>query len=111
MELNQILNPREFEYLIKSKDALMVYFFQEKCGVCKTLFPKVENLIRSRFPKIELLLLEAEKNRELTAQLRMLAVPGIILFLDGKEFFRSNGLVAIPELEGKIERPYQLLFE
>lgn len=110
MELNQILNPGEFEYLIKSKDALMVYFFQEKCGVCKTLFPKVESLITSRFPKIELFVLEAEKNRELAAQLRMLAVPGIIFFLDGKEFFRANGLVAIPDLERKIERPYGLFF-
>jgi len=111
MELNQTFTIGEFEGLIKQKEALMIYFYQDQCGVCKMLFPKVKNLMENQFPKIELMVLEAEKNRELAAQLRMLAVPGILVFFDGKEFLRSNGLVTMNELESKIERPYKLLFE
>ncbi len=88
----------------------MIYFYQDRCGVCKMLFPKVKNLMENQFPKIELIVLDADKNRELAAQLRMLAVPGILVFFDSKEFLRSNGLVTINELESKIERPYGLFF-
>ena len=110
MELNQTLTTGEFEGLIRQKEALMIYFFQDRCGVCKMLFPKVKNLMENQFPKIELIVLDADKNRELAAQLRMLAVPGILVFFDSKEFLRSNGLVTINELESKIERPYGLFF-
>jgi thioredoxin 1 len=36
----------------------------------------------------------------------MLSVPGMLLFLDGREYFRANGMIAMEELEGKIGRPY-----
>ncbi|RZS98680.1 thioredoxin family protein [Cecembia calidifontis] len=110
MELDLQYSVQEFEEMLQQKPAVMVYFYQETCGVCKILFPKVKELVEDKFPQIELIVLEAEKNKELAAQLRMLAVPGILIYFDGKEFFRSNGLITLHELERKVERPYLLFF-
>jgi thioredoxin 1 len=105
------VNIENFEAMINEKEGFMIYFYQEQCGVCRMLLPKVKNLIENQFPKIELKVLNAEKNRELAAQLRMLTVPGIILFFAGKEFLRSNGLITMNELESRIQRPYKMIFE
>jgi thioredoxin-like negative regulator of GroEL len=110
LEINEKVRLSQFEGMLKSKPALMVYFYQEKCGVCASLFPKVKEMISIEFPEMELLVLEAEQNRELAAQLRMMAVPGIMVFFEGKEFLRANGLVALRELKAKISRYYNLMF-
>jgi thioredoxin 1 len=107
----KIIEIAEWEYLIKEHDAMMVYLYSEKCNVCTSLFPKVKELIENKFPKVTLIILDAIENRGLAAQIRMFSVPGIILFIDGKEQFRANGLVMLSELERKIEKPYRMMFE
>lgn len=74
------------------------------------LFPKLQAMVKEKFPQLMLIRIEAEKNRELAGQLRMLAIPGIMLMLDGKEYMRSNGLVALEDLHQKIYRYYNLMF-
>jgi thioredoxin-like negative regulator of GroEL len=98
MELNQIINTSDFESILQDHPSVMVYFYQDKCGVCKTLFPKVKELVQNEFPNMEFIVLEAQQNREIAAQLRMLAVPGIVVFFEGKEFLRANGLLSLSEL-------------
>lgn len=110
MEVSGIIDLTQFEALLQSKPALMVYFYQEKCGVCTGLFPKVKEMVNAEFPEMELLVLESQQHRELAAQLRMMAVPGIMVFFEGKEFFRANGLIGLGELKSKIERYYLLMF-
>jgi thioredoxin 1 len=110
MELNQIIKTPDFENIIQNHSSVIVYFYQDKCGVCKTLFPKVKELVQNEFPNMEFIVLAAEQNREIAAQLRMLAVPGIVVFFEGKEFFRSNGLVSLMDLENKIRRYYSLMY-
>jgi thioredoxin-like negative regulator of GroEL len=110
MEVTEKIDLTEFEALLESNPALMVYFYQEKCGVCTGLFPKVKEMVNAEFPEMELLVLEAIQHRELAAQLRMMAVPGIMVYFEGKEFFRGNGLIGLGELRDKIERYYGLMF-
>ena len=66
--------------------------------------------MKEKFPKIELIRVQAAESHELAGQLRMLSVPGMLLFLDGREYFRANGMIGMEELEGKIGRPYGLMF-
>ncbi|MBS9523001.1 thioredoxin family protein [Litoribacter ruber] len=102
---------KSFESLVKKQDALLFYFTGEACTVCASLKPKLSELMISKFPKVEVHYLEISKSSMLCAQLRMLSVPGILFIMDGKEVFRSNGLISMKVLEAKIERPYSLFFE
>jgi thioredoxin 1 len=40
----------------------------------------------------------------------MLSVPGILLFMDGRETLRANGMFALQELKDRIGRPYGMMF-
>jgi thioredoxin 1 len=110
MELNHTGNTLDFEEILRKKSSVMVYFYHDKCGVCKTLFPKVKELVDKEFPKMEFLVLDSKQNLKTAAQLRMLTVPGIVVFFEGKEFYRANGLLSLSDLENKIERYYSLLY-
>jgi thioredoxin 1 len=99
-----------FHSLLTTHPAFMLYFYNDTCEVCAVLWPRVEALVKEMFPKIELIRVQADESRELAGQLRMLSVPGMLLFLDGREYFRANGMIAMEELERKIGRPYGLMF-
>ena len=105
------MNPSEFEQLKTREAAVMLYFYNDVCGVCHSLWPKVENMIKTRFPKILINRVNASDSLELAGQLQMLSVPGILLYLEGREYYRGNGMVSIQEMEAKILRPYSLMFE
>ena len=104
------MNLSEFETIRTSQPAFMLYFYNDTCGVCKTLWPQVEVLLKEEFPEIRILRLNATESRELAGQLRMLSVPGIVLFMDGQEILRANGMISMQELENRIARPYGMLF-
>ncbi|MFW5687857.1 MAG: thioredoxin family protein [Bacteroidota bacterium] len=101
----------EFNTLKSEHPAVMLYFYNHTCGVCSMLQPKVEALVKEQFPNIRLEMVHANESLELAGQLRMLTVPGMLLFLDGKEYVRANGMVSIQELESRIMRPYRLMFD
>ena len=100
----------EYQSLLTTHPALMLYLYNDSCGVCQVLWPQVEQLVREKFPEIQLVRVNAAESRELAGQLRMLSVPGMLLFLEGKEYFRANGMVSMEELERKIGRPYNMRF-
>lgn len=110
MEITKKITLAEFDKLLQENPSVLIYFYQDSCDVCKMLFTKVQELLSQEFPKMEMLVLEAEQNRALAAQLRMLSVPGIMVYFEGKEFFRSNGLVTIGELDHRLRRLYEMFF-
>ncbi|MBD3628780.1 thioredoxin family protein [Cyclobacterium sp.] len=106
----EIISELKLEKYLKDKPAVLIYFYRESCGVCQVLYPKIKQLITDEFPEINLLKLDAGHYLKMAAQLRMLSVPGILFFMEGKEFFRNNGLVSIAELQTQISRPYEILY-
>lgn len=102
---------QQFQTYLATNPAFMLYFYNNTCGVCHTLWPRVEALMNEKFPQIDLIRVQAGESRELAGQLRMLSVPGMLLFLEGREYFRANGMIAMHELEARISRPYELMFD
>lgn len=111
MVIKSNFSTEEWNLLVKQEDALLLYLFNTNCEICNTLRPKIKLLVEENFPKIKMVTLNAVENKELAAQLRMLSVPGIVLYMDGKEVFKANGLIILSEFESKIRRPYELMFE
>lgn len=87
------------------------YFYGDDCRVCHALWPKVKALIDSRFPKVHLRYLNAKEHLALAGQHRMLAIPGILFFVEGREHFRANGLISLQELDNQIAPAYHAYFE
>ncbi|MDD2549131.1 MAG: thioredoxin family protein [Bacteroidales bacterium] len=106
-----VFSKQLWDELITQHDSVLLYLSGNDCGVCGILEPKVKELMESKFPKVKLFFLDATINRELAAQLRMLSIPGIIYYADGREVFRASGLIHLSEFERKVERTYKLMFE
>lgn len=90
-------------HLIENNDMLMIYFGSETCGVCKTMLPKVENMIK-RYPNIKAVKVEADKNLKISAMFNVFTVPVILLYIQGKETIREVRIISLDNLEQKIAR-------
>jgi thioredoxin-like negative regulator of GroEL len=101
----------QLQQKIQDKEAILVYFQNDNCPPCMSLRPKVQTMIEQDFPKMNLTFVNSFENPELTAQFSVFAHPTLLIFFDGKEYFRASKYVSTQELSQKIERPYQMIFE
>jgi thiol-disulfide isomerase/thioredoxin len=94
------------------KDAgLIVYFYSDNCAPCKSLRPKVKDLLETDYPKMSLYFINSEKHAEISAEFGVYSNPTLLVFFDRKEYFRKSKYVSISELSQDIERLYSMMFE
>ncbi len=96
--------------LVAQEKALMLYFSTPTCGVCKSIKPKVKQLVADDFPEMALYYVDTEAIPEARGQLSIFSVPAILVFFEGKELIREARNFGIMDLGRKIDRFYALLF-
>lgn len=96
---------------IAKGDFVLVYFSHEKCNVCKVLKPKVAEMLKENFPKFKMVYADTVKNPEISGQNSIFAVPTIVTYIQGKEYFRRSRNIGIRELKELIDRPYSIINE
>ncbi len=106
----EITSIEEYQHLLQTEAAVLVYFSTDECNVCKVLKPKVDSLIEEDFPRIKPVYVNSSKAPELAAQNRIFAVPTILVFFEGREFLRKSRSFGIADLGNELKRPYQLMF-
>ena len=93
---------------ISGSSALLAYFSQPACTVCKTLRPKIESIVAG-FPGIDFQYIDTQICPVLRGQHLIFAVPTILLFLKGKEVKRWSRYLSVQEIELELES-YQKWF-
>ncbi len=101
----------EIQDLIKSNDAVLIYFSTSHCAPCVTLRPKVGELLKNKFPKMKMEFIDAESAPQVTGNFNVFSSPTILVFFDGKETKRYSKYISISELEKSIQRYYDMIFE
>jgi thioredoxin-like negative regulator of GroEL len=101
---------QEFQDFKDSKSAVLFYFSTRNCNVCKVLKPKLIEFINENFPQISMAYIDVEMVQDLSAQLNIFSVPTILVYIEGKEFFRKSRNFSLAELYNELERPYSLYF-
>jgi len=99
------------EQLTASQPAALIYFFSNNCAPCVSLRPKVSELLNENFPEMRLLLVNAEDHRDVAARYGAFSFPTLIIYFDGREYFRASKYISMSQLAEKIGKPYQMLFE
>lgn len=107
MEISKLEDLQSF---IQSNDALLVYFYNDNCAPCKSLRPKVLELIEQDFDKMHIVFVNSIHS-EICSQFGIFENPTILVFFEGKEFLRKGKYVSVQELSASIERYYNILFE
>ena len=103
-------NLEQLQDIIDKEDAVLVYFSHEKCNVCKVLKPKVAEMLKEKFPKVKMVYADTVNSPEIAGQNSVFAVPSIITYMGGREYFRKSRNIGIGELKELINRPYQMIF-
>lgn len=107
MEIN---TQEELTQLVNHSDALLLYFYSDNCAPCRSLRPKVQEMMGEEFGKMKLAMINAEKNPALAAAYQAFGLPVLLLFFEGKEFLRYSKYVSIAELRESIGRIYTLYY-
>jgi len=105
-----IISSEDFNKLIHSNKAVVVYFSTPDCGVCKILKPKLIEFLSEKFPLVKFGYVNIELSKETAAQNSVFTVPTILFFIEGKEYIRKARFVNFDELENELGRIYTYLF-
>ncbi len=92
-----------FSEIIKGETPVLVDFYADWCGPCKTLAPILKDAKSSLGDKVKIVKIDVDKNQELSSQYQVRGVPTLILFKDGKQLWRQSGVVPKAELLKIIE--------
>ncbi|MCU4155008.1 thioredoxin family protein [Carboxylicivirga sp. A043] len=90
---------------------VLKYFSHQRCNVCKVLKPKVQQMLTEKFPKMSFEYVDIEEQPAVAAENQVFTVPTLLIFFEGKEYYRFARNVSLGQLIDAIERPYQMLFE
>ena len=88
----------------------MIFLSSPDCNICKELKPRVKRLLEDEFPKIQMFIIDAELNPELSGQLKVFSFPTILLFFEGKEYVRLGRYFGMNNFRDDLQRLYSLFF-
>lgn len=93
-----------FSELINGETPVLVDFYAEWCGPCKTMKPILEE-VKSRVKEsAKIIKIDVDKNPAAAGAYRVQSIPTLILFRKGKIQWRQAGVVSAKDLEEIIHR-------
>ena len=96
MAVKEIINS-DITELEASKVALLDVW-ATWCGPCKAIAPIVEELSEEFAEKVEFFKADADENPDLAKKFRVMSIPNLMLFKDGKVSARHVGFQTADEL-------------
>jgi thioredoxin 1 len=88
----------KFNTLINSGKPVLVDFFAEWCGPCKTMAPILKEVKSKVGDKATIIKVDVDKNQEVSNIYHIRSIPTLILFKDGKEVWKRSGVIPAHEL-------------
>ena len=83
---------KSFQELINSPGMpVLVDFYADWCGPCKTMSPIVEQVASQYNGKLKVIKVNVDKNQAAAQQFRVQGVPTFILFKQGQQVWRQSG--------------------
>jgi thioredoxin-like negative regulator of GroEL len=107
--MQEFENLDEIKNFIHSGRIRLIYLSRPECGVCTAIKPKVINII-DEYPEMEGAYINMDKIPESAGEFSIFTIPGIIVYIDGKEIIREARYISIEDISSRIDRFYGMMY-
>ncbi len=83
---------------------VLVDFWAEWCGPCKAIGPALEQIAVDMAGKLKVTKVDVDKNPEISSKFRILAMPTLMIFKDGKVAATQTGALPKTKIEEWIRK-------
>ena len=87
----------DFRQIVASKKPVLIDFYAEWCGPCKTLAPILRDVAREMGDKVSVIKIDIDKNPILARKLHVRSVPTLLIYKEESLLWRQAGVV--PKLQ------------
>lgn len=78
---------------------VMLDFFQDACAPCHVLEPRLEAFARKHRGELTIHQIDIDENAETPQRFGVMSIPTLLLFRDGEQVARLDGLIREEDLE------------
>lgn len=93
---------KEYMAMVQSSKPVLVDFGAEWCPPCKKMQPVIEQLKKEAGDKYKVVNIDAATQTEILKQMNIEALPVFIVYKNGKEVWRKQGVATQEELASKL---------
>jgi len=95
---------KSFSELINSPGMpVLVDFYADWCGPCKTMAPILEQVAAQHQGKLKIIKIDVDRNQAVAQQFRVQGIPTLILFHKGQPVWRQSGVVPGAQLTQAVQ--------
>ena len=93
-----------FQEIINSEKPVLVDFFAEWCGPCKTMAPILSKVKTQIGDKASIIKVDVDKNPTAASTYQVRGVPTLILFKKGQIVWKESGVISEQQLASVIKQ-------
>lgn len=93
----------DFTKLIQSESLVFIDFYAPWCGPCRQMMPMIDSLKAEYKGRIDVVKINADASKSLMRDIKMVSVPYLVLYHQGKVLFEHKGLIGRQELVTELE--------
>lgn len=83
---------QKFNALIQSEVPVLVDFYADWCGPCKTLSPILKEVKEQLGDDVKIIKIDVDKNQSLAQKFQVKGVPTLIIYKKGEQKWRQSGV-------------------
>ena len=83
----------DFKEIVASKKLVLIDFFAEWCGPCKTVSPILKDVAKQLGDDVKIIKIDIDKNPLLASKLNVRSVPTLMIYKEESLLWRQAGVV------------------